>query len=307
MIDPPAVLAQLATRHGIAFRSDRLPTSAHVTRDQGPRLHYLSWPSDGQPVVLLHGGALSAHTWDLVCLALADYRCITPNLRGHGESGWADDYRIDASVEDIIALVDQLRLARFHLVGMSLGGNIAGHTAAVLGERVASLTLVDIAPGVHRNGTQVMRDFLSAAHALPSVEALVDAAHGLSPRTDRATLQYRYHYMTERTDDGWRFRHDQRRRPDFPHIIAKLTQLEGLAERIACPLLLARGARSRVLGEAAAQAFAARFRSGRQVTIDDAGHNVQEDNPRALAAALRAHFEASWPWDDTRSSHSSSR
>jgi pimeloyl-ACP methyl ester carboxylesterase len=152
-----------------------------------------------------------------------------------------------------------------------------------------------------------MRDFLSAAHALPSVEALIDAAHGLSPRTDRATLAYRYHYMTERTDAGWRFRHDHRKRPDFPHIVEKLVQLEQLAAQIQAPLLMARGARSRVLGDEAARAFAARFRVGRHVTIDDAGHNVQEDNPRALAAALRAHFEASWLWDDTRSSHFSSR
>jgi pimeloyl-ACP methyl ester carboxylesterase len=54
-----------------------LPDSRHVVV-QGTRLHYLDWGRRGRPPILfLHGGALSARTWDVVCLGLrADYHCV---------------------------------------------------------------------------------------------------------------------------------------------------------------------------------------------------------------------------------------
>ncbi len=100
MID---VLARLAAAHGIAFDAARLPTSRRLRTPSGLELHYLDWPGPGEPIVLLHGGSLTAHTWDLVALALAR-RCIALDLRGHGLSGWCERYRIEDSVGDVAAL-----------------------------------------------------------------------------------------------------------------------------------------------------------------------------------------------------------
>ena len=292
--DPRPTLEALAARHDIAFMPALLPRSQHFERCDGPPLHYLEWGGRGPLVLLLHGGALTAHTWDLVCLALGDaYRCVALDLRGHGESGWSDSYLIDDGVADVAALLGHLGAARVHLVGMSLGGNIAGHSAPELGERLASLTFVDIAPGVNRDGTRVMRGFLADAPTYPSVEALIEAAHAVSPRTDLDLLRYRYHYMTRDSAEGWTFRNDRRRKFDFEHVMRKLSELTELSRHVRSPTLVARGARSRVLGEPAARAFAQRFSHGSCVMIPDAGHNVQEDAPRELADALRAHFVAS--------------
>lgn len=292
--DPQHVLATLAARHGITFDPTLLPCSQRLERSDGPGLHYLAWGGRGPRVVLLHGGALTAHTWDLVCLALGGaYRCAALDLRGHGDSDWSDSYRIEDSVADLRALIAQLGDEPVHLVGMSLGGNVAGHTAQGLAARLRSLTFVDIAPGVNRDGTTVMRSFLTSAGAYPSVDALVAAAQAVSPRTDLDLLRYRYHYMTRQTADGWAFRNDRRRKFDFEHVTRKLAELSEVAAEVGCPTLVAVGARSRVLGEPAARAFAQRFARGSCVVIPDAGHNVQEDAPRALADALRAHFVAS--------------
>lgn len=288
---PLAALARMADQHGIAFEEAFLPRSERLARPGAPSLHYLSWRGTGAPALFLHGGALTAHTWDLVCLALSPrYHCVALDLRGHGESDWADEYSIDHGVEDVLALCQGLGWDRLHLVGMSLGGNIAGHAAPRLGARLASLALVDIAPHLERDGTAQMRRFMAEARAHESVDALVDAALAVSPRGGRDRLRYRYHYMTRSDGDGWSFRHDTRSRPDFVHIFERLHALESLAGSIACPFLLARGAQSRVLGAEAAGRFVARFPRGRAVTIERAGHNVQEDNPRALAEALAAHF-----------------
>src|SRR5712671_2493931 len=122
---PEAVLTRLSQLHAIAGCPRRNPISRRFRSHDGLELHYLDWSGSGEAVILLHGGALTAHTWDLVALDLSNgFRCIALDLRGHGLSGWSDDYRIDTSAQDIAALIDHLKLDHVHVVGMSLGGNI---------------------------------------------------------------------------------------------------------------------------------------------------------------------------------------
>jgi pimeloyl-ACP methyl ester carboxylesterase len=281
------LLHRLAERHGINFTNGAAPAQRAFKTAEGLGLSYLDWGGDGPPALFLHGGALTGHTWDLVCLGLRDdFHCVALDLRGHGDSGWTDDYRIGASVTDVAALASHLGWGPFHLMGMSLGGNIAGHYAAAHGG-LLSLTFVDVGPHVDFAASARMRGFISGAGPAPTVEALVDAAMTLSPHSDRDTVLYRYRHSLRRTPEGFVWKRDQRRPHDYPHIIAKLDELEHLAGAIACPMLIARGGRSRIYSDDKAAAFAARFPDGRWTAIDGAGHNVQEDNPKALAAAFR--------------------
>src|SRR5579859_6203024 len=95
----------------------------------GLRVHVLEWGDPAaRPIILLHGGALTAHTWDGVCLGLLpEFRCIAPDLRGHGDTDWAadGDYSADAYRRDLEALIDHLALDQVVLVGNSLGGMTA--------------------------------------------------------------------------------------------------------------------------------------------------------------------------------------
>lgn len=93
---------------------------------RGMRFHYLDWGNDAAPPILfLHGGGLTAHTFDLVCLALqGEHHCLALDQRGHGDSEWSAvmDYETATHAADIAAFVDHLALRHFVLVGMSLGG-----------------------------------------------------------------------------------------------------------------------------------------------------------------------------------------
>src|SRR5260370_38376786 len=95
----------------------------------GLRMHFLEWGEPtARPIILLHGGALTAHTWDVVCLGLQpEFRCIAPDLRGHGDSEWATDgdYSTDAHRRDLEALLGHLHMARCPIVGNSLCGMTA--------------------------------------------------------------------------------------------------------------------------------------------------------------------------------------
>src|SRR5947207_10233844 len=115
-------LATTAVRAGFSFDESQvvLPQGRefHLGR---MRFHYLDWGNKDRPtIVFLHGGALTAHTWDLVCrLLLEKKNSVALDQRGHGDSDWAadGDYSIDAALSDSKRFVDHLALAKFMLVG----------------------------------------------------------------------------------------------------------------------------------------------------------------------------------------------
>jgi 3-oxoadipate enol-lactonase len=85
-------------------------------RDQG----------QGDILVLLHGYCGNSEYWDMVVPLLSDhYRCITPDLRGHGGSDAPlGAYTIEQMADDVLDLLNILELPKVTLLGHSLGGYI---------------------------------------------------------------------------------------------------------------------------------------------------------------------------------------
>jgi pimeloyl-ACP methyl ester carboxylesterase len=282
-------LASLARREGIDFMDATDPVRRDYVAADGVRLSYLDWGGRGEPLVFLHGGALTAHTWDLVCIGLRDqHRCVALDLRGHGDSDWSDDYRIETAAADVAALVATLNAVRCHLVGMSLGGTIAAHFAGAHPDLTASLTLVDVGPGVDFAATRSLRNFVQDVQDVDSLETIIAAALLVNPHSDRDKLVYRLTRSMQRTAEGrYRWKVDRRQPHDYDHILGRLAELPSLAAHIRCPVLVARGARSRIFSDAAAARCAALFEQGEWTRIESAGHNIQEDNARGLLDALK--------------------
>src|SRR5216683_2701026 len=121
------------------------------------RLHYLDWGGSGAPIRFLHGGGLTAHTWDCVAVMLrAGYRCIALDQRGHGNSEWSPvvDYRIAAHLGDIEGLVDAMGLERPILVGQSMGGLNSIAYAMRHSDRMRAMVIVDVAPDISASGAE---------------------------------------------------------------------------------------------------------------------------------------------------------
>ncbi len=108
----------------------------------GINLYYETHGS-GRPMVLLHGGLGSGEMFGPVLPALAaNHQVIVVDLQGHGRTADIDrpiDVRLMA--DDIAALIDHLGLDRPDLVGYSLGGGVALHTAAKYPAKVGRLVL----------------------------------------------------------------------------------------------------------------------------------------------------------------------
>jgi pimeloyl-ACP methyl ester carboxylesterase len=283
-----------AERYGVSAKSFAPAADAQVLAGS-VRLHYLDWGSAGKPDVLfLHGVALTAHTWDLVCLSLReDYRCIAMDLRGHGDSEWPADHRygITNHGRDVERFIAAVGLERPVVVGMSMGGMTALQYAARHSELLAGLVIVDVGTTPpRRQGVDRLRSFVDMEHEHDSVDGFVEQALQFNPRRDPELLRVSLaHNLRQLASGRWGWKYD--RQHLFTGSAAEHAHaMQAIDERLSalrCPTMIVRGAESDLFSDEDAQAMAAKIPGSSRVQIEGAGHNVQGDNPADLAEALR--------------------
>jgi haloacetate dehalogenase len=121
-------------------------------RHDGVTIHAVV-AGDGPPLLMLHGYPQCHAMWHLVAPALARGRpVVCADLRGYGDSskprGLPDhgNYSKRVMAADMVALMRSLGHERFDLIGHDRGGRVAHRLARDHGERVRSLTVLDICP-----------------------------------------------------------------------------------------------------------------------------------------------------------------
>jgi pimeloyl-ACP methyl ester carboxylesterase len=150
---------------------------------------YVETHGDGPPLVLLHGGLGSGEMFGPILPALAEqHRVLTVDLQGHGRTADIDrplDVRLMA--DDIAALIDHLGLGPVDVMGYSLGGGVALHTAARHPDRVRRLVLVSantrpdaIYPQMRAQQAQVG----AAAAELMKDTPMYELYHRVAPRPE---------------------------------------------------------------------------------------------------------------------------
>jgi non-heme chloroperoxidase len=123
--------------------------SSHVKRfvtvSDNVRLEVLDWGGSGRPVVLLAGGGDTAHVFDEFAGTLtADFHVYGITRRGFGDSGFAPPTSgSDTYGDDVVAVLDALKLARPALVGHSIGGQELSSVATRFPTRVAALVYLE--------------------------------------------------------------------------------------------------------------------------------------------------------------------
>jgi pimeloyl-ACP methyl ester carboxylesterase len=248
-------------------------------------------------VVLLHGGGQTRRAWDGVGTALAEHGwyALAVDMRGHGDSEWADDgdYGIEALVADLRAVIGTLRQPPV-LVGASLGGLTA---LVLLGEQpdaARALVLVDVAARLEPSGIERIKDFmLSTVDGFASLDDAADAIAAYNPHRPRPTdLTGLANVLRERADGTWGWHWD----PAFMGVTpgqagqgrdaTDPALLEASAARIEVPTLLVRGQRSDLLSEEGAAHLLGLIRHAEYVDVTGAGHMVAGDRNDAFGDAV---------------------
>ncbi|MBD1587498.1 alpha/beta fold hydrolase [Pseudomonas typographi] len=249
-----------------------------------------------QPVILLHGGGQTRHSWRSAArqLVASGYQVINLDQRGHGESGRAPDgdYSLDAFVADLKAVSATLGQPPV-LIGASLGGAAAllaaGEAKAL---EVRALVLVDVVARMAPQGVEHIRHFMQ--RTLGGFATLDEAAIAIARYTPGRTQppstagllrnlsrkeNGRYHWHWDPA-----FLQDESRSASEPFA----RRLEAAAVAVRAPTLLVRGAQSNVVTEEGARSLLKLIPHAERLDVDGAGHMVAGDRNDAFNSAILA-------------------
>lgn len=269
-----------------------------------------SGPPDGDCAVLLHGWPQDRSAWDRVTPLLNDagLRTLSPDQRGYSPGArprGRTAYRMAELVADVVALLDQAKLPRAHLVGHDWGGAVAWSVAQRHPERVRSLTVLSTPHPAAlawacRHGDQARRSWYMLAFQLPALPEAVLMRRlprelrrlGLPPaESDRYAARFR---EAGAATGGLNW---YRGMPASSGLAATLRNALGRnrtgnsrssSRRITVPTSLVWGSADPALGRAAAEATRRWVASDYRFIELDAGHWLPETQPGPVADAIIA-------------------
>jgi pimeloyl-ACP methyl ester carboxylesterase len=280
------------------------------------------WGSGPPELVLLHGGAQNAHTWDTVALALGR-PLVAIDLPGHGHSdagalsganrsgsaapgdGRAGERPDGASgggrlpVEDLAAdvavAVAALAPEAGGVVGMSLGGLTTLALSRRAPELVRRVVLVDVLPTLDPRGVAAISAFIHGPESFAGFDELLARTMAHNPTRSESSLRRGIlHNAVQRDDGSWVWRYARHRDGGVPGEPAPDdgNRLEALWEAVSAltvPVMLVRGmAPGSVVSDDAEKELLARQPGARIEHVAGAGHSVQGDRPLELAQLIHS-------------------
>lgn len=283
-----------AAEFGLDYDGPPPVRRVEVRLDDGRQASALAWGDSPPELVLVHGGAQNAHTWDTVALALGR-PLVAVDLPGHGHSDGGRNGSLDlrANAGDVATVVKALAPGAGAIVGMSLGGMTALALADAHPELVRAVTLVDITPGVTGAKAAAITAFIDGPESFADFDELLARTIEHNPTRSVPSLRRGIlHNAVQREDGTWVWRYARFRAGDAATAPESSPPLEpsGLWEVVSqldVPLLLVRGMRPQSVVDDADEAELLRRRPDAQVAhVADAGHSVQGDAPVELARLL---------------------
>ena len=139
-----------------------------------------------EPIVFLHGAGLGGWMWRQQVQALSQFRCITPDLPGHGSSLGTPWRSIRDSARWVAELIDREAGGRAHIVGLSLGAVVGYELITSFPDAVDSLVLSG-GNGWGKPGRSILSRFMRAMMPLARSKVLVAATLAAMkvPKEDR--------------------------------------------------------------------------------------------------------------------------
>jgi pimeloyl-ACP methyl ester carboxylesterase len=265
----------------------------------GFKLHFTEFGSRSSPDMLcLHGFSLEAHTWDDLAERMAGrYHIVCPTVPGHGHSDRRESYDDPfADIHLLAAFMDELEISPATILGHSMGGAYAGGLAVFHPAKVTRLVMVDAgldtrAPG--RGDFQAYVDEWQPGH--PSF----DDAYGWARRHFRDTrpdalASWIRNGGTVSSDGTYRwnidpalFNRSKSPQPEEPEVSPYWPMLA----QIKCPVLIARGEKSRLLRQEIVDAMVRDLPDARWVIAKGVGHGMQLEDVDAVYAAIKDFLE----------------
>ncbi len=275
-------------------------TDGYWWSNDGLRLHYRDYPGrdDRPPILCIPGLTRNARDFEDVAARLSpEWRLICVELRGRGESAYAKDpmtYVPLTYLQDIGALIRELKLERFVAFGTSLGGIITMLLAPVEGQRLAGALINDIGPVIEERGLDRIKAYVGRSQSWPT---WLHAARHFQEVQGEIYPDWPLEQWLVMAKRLCRLNAAGRIVLDYDMRIAEPMKLPGspagfdpwpafqtMAGR---PILVLHGGTSDILSKATAERMQAEVSELELVTLPDRGHAPSLDEPEAQAAIDR--------------------
>ncbi len=235
---------------------------------------------DRPALLFLHYFGGSSRSWIEVIDRLAcDYTCVAPDLRGFGDSegSAAASFTVKDYADDVAALVDDLKLKRFVLIGHSMGGKIALQFAAGQPSGLASLVLLAPSPPTSEPMDEAERMRLLAGHGVRF--AAEETARKITTHPIHASMSKRIVEDNLRSSrPAWLAWLNHGSREDIsgevPSIKVPVMVVAGAADPVLTANLLEREVVRRIAGASLA-------------VLSNVGHLLPLEDPKTIAAVIR--------------------
>ncbi len=260
----------------------------------GLKLHYLDYGTDGRPwVVCIHGLTGNAHSFDALAPRLASkYHVISVDVRGRGDSQWGPpaDYIPQNCVNDLAAMLDALDIGRASLIGTSMGGVISIIYAGGYPDRVERLVLNDIGPEIDPAGATRIGSYIGTAPEqfkdLDEVMAYYRETYPPTAKMNDDALREMVRWTVKSGPDGllaWKM-DPAVRRPMRGATSQQRFDLWVPFARIACPVLIVRGAQSDILARDTVTRMCTVLKGAKSVEVAGIGHAPGLVEPESFGA-----------------------
>lgn len=275
-------------------------TDGYWWSPDGLRLHYRDYAGDPARPRLLCIPGLTRNVRDYEALAArlaGRWRVIVVELRGRGESAYAKDpmsYVPLTYLQDLEALVAELKLDRFVAIGTSLGGILTMLMASTHPERIAGAVLNDVGPEIDPAGLGRIRGYVGKANWHPT---WMHAARAVADANADVYPDYAIEQWLDMAKRLYRLNSAGRIVLDYDMKIAEPFRLPGneagpdmwraFEALTAKPLLIVRGETSDILSAATAETMHKRAVGSELVTVPATGHAPTLTEPEAAAAIDR--------------------
>jgi pimeloyl-ACP methyl ester carboxylesterase len=279
-----------AAEYGLPYPGPPDVRRVGVEVEPGRTVSSLLWGADTGPpeLVLVHGGAQNAHTWDTVALALGR-PLLAVDLPGHGHSDGGPEGSVSAGSNgrDLAAVVRRLAPEARGVVGMSLGGMSSIALAAQAPDLVRALVLVDITPGVNAEKAAPVTNFVNGPASFDSFDELL--ARTIEHNAGRSESSLRrgiLHNAVQREDGTWVWRYARFRSGDGETRHPEFGDLWSAISDLTVPVMLVQGLAWSVVDDADIVELRRRQPTVRVEGVEGAGHSIQGDRPLELAALI---------------------
>lgn len=274
-----------ATAGAIVLAQSAAPARDASADLPGVKLWFTDSGGTGTPVVFVHAATGSSRVWEYQrpVFAARGYRVITYDRRGYGRSV-ADPSGVQpgTGADDLNALMDHLKIDRFHLLGTAAGGFVAWDYALSFPKRLRSLVVANSMGGVQDP------EYQEALRRLRTPEFLA-----MPP--DMRELGPAYRVSNAAGAERWR-ELERTARPTSVQPPAQTFRNRvtfALLETISVPTLLLTGDADMYAPPPIMRMFAARVKGSKSVVIPEAGHSAYWEQPeifnRTVLDFLKTH------------------